>query len=464
MSDVCVVGAGVAGLVAALRLQEAGHTVTVYERWPGLGGQAATLDVGDDVLVERYYHHWFTGDRHIVELMEELGLGDTIEWVRSSVAFFVEGRMYPFTTPLDLLRFSPLSVRSRLRMGLRVLRLQRSDDPLEAFERETAREWVRREMGEEAYARVWGPLLRAKFGDRADEISMAWLWGKLTMRRRLQGKEARTEMLGYPRDSFEPLFVALQQAIERRGGRVLIDSPVKLVERDVDGAFQVTAGAPDSFRRGHDPSRFEVAGPPVRYDAVVATVPNDIFLAMLSSELRVALGPRYLGQLESIEYHTALCLLLEVDRQVTPYYWTNVVDADMPFIGLIEQTNLVRPELYQGRRFLYVANYVERGDPLLDLDADALLAHYEPGLKRVAPSWSRSWVRQRWRFVEPSGQPVVTVGYQDRIPTMLTPVEGLLLANTTQIYPEDRGTNYSVRLGQAVAELVPFVTAGTRRF
>ena len=42
---IAVVGAGVTGLVAALRLGQKGHEVTVYERWPGLGGQAATLDV-----------------------------------------------------------------------------------------------------------------------------------------------------------------------------------------------------------------------------------------------------------------------------------------------------------------------------------------------------------------------------------------------------------------------------------
>ena len=46
---VCVVGAGVAGLVAAQRLTEAGHVCDVYERWPGLGGQAATMDVGQGI-------------------------------------------------------------------------------------------------------------------------------------------------------------------------------------------------------------------------------------------------------------------------------------------------------------------------------------------------------------------------------------------------------------------------------
>ncbi|MEA2374993.1 MAG: hypothetical protein QOD53_1456, partial [Thermoleophilaceae bacterium] len=49
---------------------------------------------------------------------------------------------------------------------------------------------------------------------------------------------------------------------------------------------------------------------------------------------------------------------------------------------------------------------------------------------------------------------VVTAGYVDRMPPLDTGVPGLILANTMQIYPEDRGTNYSVRLGaQAVDAL-----------
>ncbi len=232
---VCVVGAGVAGLVCALRLSEDGHTVDVYERWPGLGGQAATIDVGDDTLLERYYHHWFTSDRHIVELCEELGVADPIEWHKSSMAFFVDDRSRPFTTPLDLLRFSPLPLRDRLRMGLAVVKLQRAGKPVSDYEGETAREWIVREMGERPYEKVWGPLLRGKFGSRADDISMAWMWGKLVTRRKLEGKEAREELLGYPGQSFEPLFRALVAKIEALGGRVHIDRPVVRIERGVHG-------------------------------------------------------------------------------------------------------------------------------------------------------------------------------------------------------------------------------------
>ena len=76
-------------------------------------------------------------------------------------------------------------------------------------------------MGAQPYDKVWGPLLRGKFGDRADDISMAWLWGKLTMRRKLEGKEARQELLGYPRRSWEPLFGELRdiRVIGRRRAR-----------------------------------------------------------------------------------------------------------------------------------------------------------------------------------------------------------------------------------------------------
>jgi protoporphyrinogen oxidase len=442
---VAVVGAGVAGLTAALRLGQQGHEVTVFERWPGLGGMAATLDVGGGHLLERYYHHWFTSDRHIVELCEELGVGP-IEWRPSSMAFFVDGRSRSFTTPLDLLRFTPLSLVDRVRMGVAVLRLQRAGRPTAEFEGETAAAWIRREMGEGPWQKVWGPLLRGKFGSRAEDISMAWLHGKLTLRRKLEGKEARKELLGYPAPSFEPIWTAMVQRIEAAGGRVLVDRPVARLARAGDG-FAVTAAAAGAFRAGHDPRAFEPDGDE-HVDAVLATVPNDIFAGLLDDGLAAEIGEGYLRRLEGIEYHQALCLLLEVDRQVSPFYWTNIADPTIPFVGLIEHTNFLEPERYDGRRFLYVANYLEPGDPLLSLDADALLDVYLPHLRRINPALERSWIRDRWRFVEPAAQPIVTVGYQDRIPPLDTGVPGLVLANTTQIYPEDRGTNYSVRLGE----------------
>jgi protoporphyrinogen oxidase len=444
---IAVVGAGVAGLVAAHRLCQAGQTVDVYERWPGLGGQAATLDVGGGHRLERYYHHLFTTDRHIAALFDELGLEDELEWRESTTAMLAHGRLWPFTTPGDLLRFGPMPPPARVRMGAAAVALQRFAGKPEPYEEITAQAWIERWMGRAAWREVWGPLLRGKFGPRAGDIAMVWLWSKLRLRR---GEDASDERLGYPRRSWEPLLEALRASIEDRGGRVLIDRPAARIA-PADGRWEVRAGAPGSFRAGHDPRAFAPDGQLERYDRVLATVPSDVFAQLVAPGV---LPGAYRARLDATEYCAALCLLLEVDRRVTPYYWTNVAEPGVPFVGLIEHTNFVEPERYDGRRFLYVANYLPHGDPLLELDAEALLARYEPGLRLANPAWERGWVRGLWRFTEPAAQPIVTVGYRTRIPPLETGAPGLLLANTTQIYPEDRGTNYAVRLGDEAARAV----------
>ncbi|MEJ7825086.1 MAG: NAD(P)/FAD-dependent oxidoreductase [Solirubrobacteraceae bacterium] len=444
---IAVLGAGVAGLVCAHRLTAEGHACDVYERWPGLGGQAATLDVGGGDLLERYYHHLFTSDRHIVSLYEELGIGDELQWHASSMAFFVDGRQWAFNGALDLLRFGPLPPVARVRMGLAVLLLQKRATQVGTFESITARDWIASRMGRAPWEKIWGPLLRGKFGERAEDISMAWLWSKLTLRRQLEGDEARQEQLGYPRHSWELLFGALRSSVQAGGGRVLLDRPAAALRRDGAG-FVVSSGTAGSFRRGHDPRAFSPGdGAGERYDAVVATVPSDVFLGLLDDELRGAIGSAYLDRLRATEYHTALCLLLELDRRFSPFYWTNIADTQIPFVGLVEHTNLIDPARYGGRRFLYVANYLAAGDPLLSLSATELLDAYLPGLRAVRPEFSPKWIRASWLHREPAAQPIVTVGYHQRIPSLDSGVPGLVLANTTQIYPEDRGTNYSVRLG-----------------
>jgi protoporphyrinogen oxidase len=440
-----------AGLAAAHRLGKLGHECDVYERWPGLGGQAATLDTGDGVLLERYYHHLFTSDREMAELCAEIGV--ELETWPSSMGMFTDGRLWPFTTPMDLLRYRPMSTLARVRMGLAVVWLQRRLNSVEPLESLTIKEWVERWMGPQAWEKLWGPLLWGKFRDQADRISMSWLWAKLRNRRQVTGEEAKQELLVYPKGSFESIFVRLRDLIEERGGQVLIDRPAARIARS-DGALEVWPGAPDSFRRGLDPREFELGGDPERYDAVLATVPTDVFEQLLDPGLRAEVGEEYLSRAGSIEYYAALCLVLELDRRFHPFYWTNVADTDLGYIGLIEQTNLVPPERYAGRRFLYVANYLPHGHELLGRDMDQVIDFYEPGLRKVNPGFSRRWIRQSWLFREPAAQPVVLPNYPQRMPPYETGVPGLLLANTTQVYPDDRGTNYAVREAEEVVQML----------
>ena len=447
-----MIGAGVAGLTAAYRLTQEGHVVDVYERWPGLGGMAATLDVGGGHRIERYYHHLFTSDTAIAELWQELGMPDEVEWLDSTMASFTKGKQYPFTTPLDLLRFDAIPLRTRIRMGAVVVWLQHFSKNPEPFERVTAREWVTKRMGKAAWDGIWGPMLRGKFAERADEIAMVWLWSKWMLRRQVKGGEARGEKLGYPRGSWETLLAELQRRIEAGGGRVLIDRPAAELSQGTDGRFRVVPGAPDSFRRGLDPHAFDaLENEEEAYDGVIVTVAGDLFVQLCDHGLRGALGADYVERCTQIESHGALCLVMELDRQFSPFYWTNVFDERCHFIGVIEHTNFVDPERYDGRRFVYVANYLPNDDPLMSKSMDEVIDAYDEGLRLIQPEWSRDWIVRSWLFREPHGQPVVTLGYADRLPELQTPVPRLVLANIQQVYPEDRGTNYAVRIGTDAA-------------
>ena len=446
---VIVIGAGVAGLAAAYDLARHGHEVAVYEASDRPGGQVRTFEVGGG-RVEIFYHHLFRSDTDIVALIDELGLGADLQWIDSNVGLHAGGKNYPFVGPLDLLRFDRVSLLTRIRLGLGALYLRRYRN-WRNFEGKRAAEWIRRWVGREGYDAVWGPLLRAKFRKHAEDVSLVWFWGKLHLRfasRRssgglggLVGGLFAKEQLGYLRGSFGRLIDALVAAIAVRGGTLHLQAPVErvLIEATATGESRATG---IRLRDGSE----------VRADVILATVPSEWFARMVPDlDDR---DPRYAEMLRSVQYQWATVLAITLDRPLSPIYWLTMTEDDCPFVVAVEQTNFMPPSEYGGERLLYLSNYVDPGDPTTEQTADEVFERYEPYLKRINPAFDRSWVREKWLFTDRAGQPVVHARYHETIPPHRTPVPGLYLANTTQIYPEDRGQNYSIRMGQRVARLL----------
>jgi protoporphyrinogen oxidase len=424
-----VIGGGLTGLTAGYELAKAGHQVVLFERESYLGGQASTFEV-EGTRLEKYYHHIFTGDKEMIALIEELGLTGEMLWLASQVGFFYQGEVYDFVTPLDLLRFKPLGFWQRIRAGLLTLYLQRFGDwrRLEDF---TAEEWIRSYGGQQAYEVIFRPLLRAKFGEFSDQVTMAWLYSKFRDRVGSRSKGMTRELLGYMDGSFQVFVDALAEGITALGGQVLTGQGVQRVI--TEGGRVKGVLAEDEWP----------------LDRVVATVPSFVFL-----ELVPDLPEEYAQQLRAVTYQSALCLVLEMKRSLSRIYWMNISDPAVPFVGAIEHTNLVPPDRYNGHHILYLSNYVSRSDPLYSASQEDLLGQYLPSLKEINPEFSEDWVEKLWLFREDAAQPIITRGYSKRIPADDTPVEGLYLANTTQIYPQDRGMNYSVRLGEIASQLV----------
>ena len=430
-----IIGGGVAGLAAAYHLTKEGHFAEVFEVAPFLGGQASTFDVFGGQL-ERGYHHLFVSDTEISDLIQELGLGGKLAWLESTVGFYHGGKIWDFASPMDLLRFKPLPFLDRIRVGFWTFILQKTKS-YSKFEGVTARDWLSKRMGRRGYEVIWEPLLRGKFGEFYDKIGMTWIWNKVTLRVASRKGAGQVEHLGYPMGSFGEVIEVLAERIAQQGGVVHTSASVTQIV-DADGS----ATAMEVQLEGGETERRE-------YDAIIATTPSYVF-----TRLAPAMPPEYQSQLEDVDYLSAVLMVLVMDRPFTNKYWMNIADPNMPFVALIEHTNLIDKELYGGKHILYISNYPSRDNELYQMSGDELMDLFVPHLQKINPDFERSWVIEYHHHRVDGAQPIVGVNYGAGIPDHRTPLQGLYLANTTQIYPEDRGTNYSVRMGRQVAQMV----------
>ena len=426
-----IVGGGVAGMAAAYRLIEKGHHVSLYEASPYLGGLVRTFDAAGGRL-ESFYHHLFSTDTTIVKLIEELGLGDKMAWIESKVGFYHGGKLYDFVTPKDLLTFSPVPFVDRLRMGLMALYLRRQNDGTR-YESVTATEWVKRYMGKGAYDAVWGPLLRGKFGDAHDQLAMVWLWNKIHLRFASRKGASQKEQLGYLMGSFGLYIDELARRLRARD----------LAEVHTGAAVQGIA-IEDGRARG----LILPGGERADFDAVIACMPAHVFAKLVPQ-----LPDAYMRKLTDTRWKWAMCYIMALDRPLSHLYWMNIADDEIPFIACVEHTNFIPKEHYGGKHIVYISNYLRPDHPYFAMDVEQIEREYLPHLPKINPAFSPDWITDRWLFKGPYAQPVVTMGYRQKIPEHRTPIPGLYLATMSQIYPEDRGQNYSIKMGEQVAAL-----------
>jgi protoporphyrinogen oxidase len=305
--------------------------------------------------------------------------------------------------------------------ALAVLKLLPTPAPLEG---RTTAAWIRSAMGQSPYETVWEPLLRGKFGAVKEEIALPWFWARV---------HDRTAELGYVRGGFQHFYNRLAERVRERGGDLRLATAVQRVEPDAD-RFAITYA--------------EVASPAdeqVRtVDRVVSTLPT-----RLTCRLVPALPDAYRARYDWGRAYGAHCLVLALDRTLTgTSYWMNVNDPGYPFMVLVEHTNYMPREDYEGRTLIYLGNYRAMDDPLFQASKDDVLRDFLPHLKRVNSAFAPEWVTASWLFSAPYAQPIVTTEYKAHIPPFETPLDGLYVANMFQVYPHDRGQNYSIELAE----------------
>ncbi|MDA7541461.1 FAD-dependent oxidoreductase [bacterium] len=433
---VVIVGGGVTGLSLAFLLTRAGVTVEVLEASDRVGGLLNTFDVGNGKRLEYFYHHFFTHDVEINWLLQQLGLDSDVSYVSSTMGIYRNDRVYDFNGIRDLASFNAMSLSGRLRFGLSsALLAYRKKYTNE--EHQTALNWFYRNAGNDATDAVWRPMLEVKFGDKADQIPLAWIAGRL--RQRVLSRRAGKEKLGYLSGSLQKLTDKLTQRLRELGVEIRLNCPVKSIDKrsmNRSGNSEIQLASGDCISDA---------------DQIVVTTPTTI-----ASNFFQKSAPQYSKEISEIEYLGAICTVLSLPEKLSDIYWTNIADGNCDFGGVIEQTNLVDSEHYDGQHLVYLSKYAALEDPIWNLSDEELVSRQMLQLESIYKKPIRSTLNHSWVFRTKTAAPLTDVGFRDRVPEFSTPVKDVFLASMCHLYPEERSVNNSIRVAAEVAAEMGF--------
>lgn len=409
---IAIIGGGLTGLSAGYFLVKEGHQITIFEKSGFLGGLAGSFSQKGWLWpLEFYFHHIFTSDKDIINLTKELGIENKLFFSRPRTSIFRSGQTFPFDSPFSVLKLPLLPFSQKLRVGLITTYLKLVSD-WKKFEGFTADKWLKKYYGQKPYETLWEPLLKSKFGEQVDKISMAWFWARI---------KKRSQKLGYFKGGFQVLIDKLAEKIKENGGKILLNQEIKNLK--------------------------ELVG----YERVIFSGPIPVFLKIASG-----LPQNYRKKLQKLEMTGALNLVLILKEKFLTdnTYWLNINEPNFPFVAAVEHTNFINPKYYGGGHILYIGGYYPQNHRYFKMTKEEIFKEFLPYLGKINPNFNQSAINNYQLAMTQYAQPIIPTNYSKLLPPLETPIPNVYLATMHHIFPWDRGTNYAVKLGNKVANEV----------
>ncbi len=426
VEKIAIVGSGFLGLTLALRLNELGHQVSVFESADQIGGLASTWQIGD-IVWDKHYHVTLLSDSYVREIVRALGLEDEFRWVETRTGFFTDGKLVSMSNVIEFLQFPPLDFISKLRLGWSIFYASRVKD-WRALEKVSVESWLTRLAGKKTFEQMWKPLLKAKLGEAYKETSAAFIWATIQRMYAARRSGLKKEMFGYVRGGYATTLGKFAEALRTKGVQIHLNARVASTRRQPDSKrLQVTL-ANGSTERDFD-------------KVIVTTTPG------IAAGICPELTSTEQQALADIRYQGIICASVLTKKSLSPYYVTNITD-ETPFTGIIEMSALVDKAEFGGQALIYLPKYIASDDPMFEQSDADIEQTFLAALERMYPRFSRADVlafkvsRVREVF------PVPTIRYSERLPSVKSSVDGLYLLNSGHITNGTLNVNETIQLAE----------------
>ncbi len=415
-------------MTLAHRLAQHGEDVTLFEGAPHLGGLASAWNLGD-VVWDRHYHVTLLSDTYLRSLLAELGLEKEMVWVETRTGFYTDGTLYSMSNTLEFLRFPPLGLVDKFRLGATILYASRLKD-WKKLEKIPVAEWLRRWSGRHTFEKIWLPLLRAKLGENYQKASAAFIWAVIARMYAARRTGLKKEMFGYVPGGYARILERFADVLAREHVGIEFRHVVTKVEPTAHGEVSI------EFDNG------------VRhtFDQVVLTV-----AAPIAARVCPGLSMDEHSRLTGIQYQGVICASLLLKQPLAGFYVTNITDSWVPFTAVIEMSALVDRKHFGGNSLVYLPKYVTPDDPAFSRSDQEIEETFLDALERMYPRFRRSDVLcfriSRVRYV----LAISTLNYSERIPPMTTSIPGLYIVNNAHILNGTLNVNETIQLAEKAA-------------
>ncbi len=374
---ILILGAGPAGMAAAMELSRAGRAVTVVEKAYQVGGLAKTLEFTQPEGTYRTDigpHRFYSKNKYLYDFIEDL-LGEQWRNVPRLTRFCVDGKFYFYPirfrnvlSQLGILRALGMLrdygwERVRRIVAPRVLR-SFEDYALSQFGRTLA------EFNMLNYTeKIWGlPCSQISVDWANQRIGGLSLWAAVKkMLLPKSGPKTLVDTFYYPSCGSGLIYEAIRRRIEEKGNAVHTGAePVKIRWEDQ----KVTEV---EVREGE---RMQMFHP----QHVISSIPITRAIALFDP----APPPAVVEATRHLRFRAQVYLFLTVQRErIVPDNWVYFPDKSIPFGRISEMKNFSREMCPPGYTSLFVEFFCFEGDAIWHASKDALFSMTMDVLERL---------------------------------------------------------------------------------